>query len=830
MDSRTLRVAIAAVLAGSAGATTQVAMAQQASEGGLEEIVVTATRRAEDLQEVPISIVAVTGEGLQLRGIQNVENLNATIPNLSVMGQAGGQGTAATSFRVRGIPNVGTYIDGIWQISTLGVLNEEFSDLDRLEVLRGPQGTLFGRDSVGGAVRIFTKRPTDEFGATFKGTVGSYDRHDATISANLPFSDKVKSKWTFANLNRDGYITSLQTGEKAGGIDQSTLRGDIVWTPTDKLDIRGQLSRQTDSFIEPRVADAIWLDTAFSPATAGKLYDNAGLSYNQISQMSGWPGGQVGKWENRSEITIPNDIVKDQASLDVKLALTDKLSIDFLTGYTDQTAKLFIDYDNSQYGLVEDTSNQHIHFLSQEVQISGGGDRVKWVAGAFYWDEYRRTRSVSYAFEEFNADPITRADNANVARLYASPFCQTLFAADPRLTVPGTPTNCQNAMAFYKPFSTLTATVPGSSIPARGGRLSEAGTSGVAFFGEVTLALTDKFTLALGAREHNQDNYSQVLSPTGQAPLLVNHNFATDPLAGVPDGQRTPSSFDKATGRVSAKYQFTKDVMGYVSFAQGFNSGNAVYVNIPGTNELRLYNYKPETLNNFEVGLRSDLANSHVRFNATLFDTKWEDIQVNVALRQCDANGQNCTDTRSVIPQNVGTAHARGAEAELTLAPTSNLLFNVNLGYLDTGYDKITVPTATAYVPGVTEFSQAPKKTINLGVQHDASLRNGGSLTTRFDYTYVSQYWRSADPSLRVAWYAGGVIPPGFSDESGDFATFNARLTYSPADSKWDLSVFGTNLTDEYQLNSGFFHGLWGYDFASVARPRELGTSITFRF
>ena len=100
------------------------------------------------------------------------------------------------------------------------------------------------------------------------------------------------------------------------------------------------------------------------------------------------------------------------------------------------------------------------------------------------------------------------------------------------------------------------------------------------------------------------------------------------------------------------------------------------------------------------------------------------------------------------------------------------------------------------------------------------------------DYSYVSQYWRAADPTLRVAWYAGNGtgIPSGFSDESGDFGKFNARMTYAPAGGQWDLAVFGTNLTDEYQLNSGFFHGIWGYDFATVGRPREAGTSLTFHF
>jgi hypothetical protein len=133
-----------------------------------------------------------------------------------------------------------------------------------------------------------------------------------------------------------------------------------------------------------------------------------------------------------------------------------------------------------------------------------------------------------------------------------------------------------------------------------------------------------------------------------------------------------------------------------------------------------------------------------------------------------------------------------------------------------------------AYVPGQTEFSQAPDKTINIGVQHNANLENGGSFTTRLDYTYVSQYWRSADPTLRVAYYPG--IPAGYSGESGDIGTYNARVTYAPADGNWDLSLFGTNLTDEYQLNSGFFHGVWGYDFATVARPREIGASLTFQF
>jgi len=827
MKLNKVHVAVVAALTGASGLLAQSAFAQQG--GGLEEIVVTATRRSENLQEVPVSIVAITGEGLEVRGLQNVENLNATVPNLSVMGSSGGSGTSATSFRVRGIPNVGTYIDGIWQISTQGLLTEEFSDLDRLEVLRGPQGTLFGRDSVGGALRIFTKRPTDEFGGSFKGTIGSLNRHDATVSVNVPIGEKLKTKLTFADLNRDGYIRSLTTNLKGGDINQTNVRGDIVWTPTEKIDIRAIVSRQTDEFIEPRVEDAVWTSSVFNPtATAAILYTQAGLPFTQNSQMAGWPGGTVGKWQNRSQVTIPNKIVKDQVSFDVKYAISDKVSLDFLTGYTDQIAKIYVDYDNSQYALVEDTSNQHIHFVSQEVQISGG-DKVKWVAGAFYWDQSARTRAVRYAMEEFTTDPYTRSDNALALALYQTPYCLNLTAQAAAGTLPAGGTTCQAGMTQYKTNSTL------NRWGNLGGNLTENGTSGIAFFGEVTMPLTDKFTLTAGARSHDQDNYSQTMTPTGAAPAYANREFATDPLAGYLSNAQINSrnlalnSFAKTTGRVSAKYQFTKNIMGYVSYAQGFNSGNAAYVTNPETGVAALYPTKPENLDNKEIGIRADLADGHVRFNATLFNSEWSQIVINTAMRICDPT---CRDLTALYPQNVGSAHAKGAEFELTLVPTDKLTFTANLGFLNTGYDKITAPSVTTYVAGKTEFSQAPDKTINLGVQKESDLKNGGTFTTRFDYTYVSQYWRNADPTLRVVYYGnlGSGIPAGYSDESGDFGNWNMRLTYAPANKKYDFSVFGTNLTNEYQLNSGFFHGVWGYDFATVARPREVGASLNFRF
>ena len=148
----------------------------RAQEGALEEIVVTATRRESNLQEVPISVIAINGDDLEMRGVDTVERLSTAVPNLNIIGGLAGPGTS--SFTVRGIPRVGTYIDGVWQVGTGGLLTRNLVDLERVEVLRGPQGTLYGRDSTGGAIRLVTKRPAEEFGAQINATIGSLDRRD----------------------------------------------------------------------------------------------------------------------------------------------------------------------------------------------------------------------------------------------------------------------------------------------------------------------------------------------------------------------------------------------------------------------------------------------------------------------------------------------------------------------------------------------------------------------------------------------------------------------------------------------------------------------------
>jgi len=274
-------------------------------------------------------------------------------------------------------------------------------------------------------------------------------------------------------------------------------------------------------------------------------------------------------------------------------------------------------------------------------------------------------------------------------------------------------------------------------------------------------------------------------------------------------------AFDADTYRIAGKWQLTDDVMLYVGYTEGFNSGGlAVYRDSLGEVESA---FNPETIENTEIGIRSDLADGKLRLNATYFQTDWIDIQLLATVRD-RITAQELTE---LVPQNAASATADGIELEFTFAATDNLLLNANLGWLDTEYTSTRSPAVTL----ATEFSSAPDNTYSLGLEHTANLDNGGMLVTRFDSIYTGAYWRSAVPSLRRNAY--GVAN---DYESGNYWRFNAQLAFTPPDARYQVTLYGTNLTNEYELNSGFLHNIWQFDFATVDRPREVGVGLRMNF
>ena len=828
MRRSAVHVAVTAAISGYGVGLLQTAQAQSA----LEEMVVTATRREENLQEVPLAVVAFSTEALDAHNVENIEDLNAIVPNVLIRGDAGGPQSA--QFNIRGIPNVGTYIDGIWQVSNLGLLQREFVEIERVEVLRGPQGTLYGRDSTGGSIHLFTQRPADEFGATIDLSVGSYDRTDVRASVDIPFSETFRSRFTVGSYDHDGFVTSQTTGFKTGSLEDDITRLDLLWSPSDRVDVR--ITRQEDAMevTNPRVEAFIAPEVAWAQGFqvgVAEAYDIAsGGNYNPITSVAGYPGGQLGEYESRTESTVPDRQELDQTTLSFDLDITDNIHFKYLYGDTDVYSSNYLDWDGSQYNFFVNYNVATIENDSHELQFSGGGDRLSWVGGYYTWDQEDRNRGVEWAMGDWifpvpvPQDTYGHPQVLDYADVLASPACTTRTPADVGYSFPGNvwPFPC-NAGPFGMGWVGIISTFPGD-------RLNIATQDGFAYFGEVTLSVTDRLELTVGARHHDQDSDNQGVNIAQNVasgaleprPILINTEFRPGEWAvgGVPDpATLTAVSFDADTYRFAVSYQFTDNAMAYVGYNEGFNSGGiSTYVDSCGRVVLP---YDPETIENTEIGLRSDLFDGRLRMNATYFDTDWVDIQLTAEVYDC-IGGAPLTE---VATQNAASANASGVELELSYAATDRLLLQANLGFLDTEYTSIKAGAPVTLTGPRSEFAGAPDETYNLGIQYDVELAGGGRLMTRFDANYWGAYWRHDVVDFRQ-----NVFLPGREPEAGDIWVVNARLAYRPADRNYEVALWGNNLTNEYNYNSGFMHGIWQFDFASVDRPREAGVTMKMFF
>jgi iron complex outermembrane receptor protein len=864
MKKTSLHAAIVGVLAAATAGVGPVAWSQQtggnsgASSGGLEEIVVTASRREQNLQEVPLSVTAFSSEMLDLRSLTDMETLKAQVPNLIVAGNLGGTDTA--SFTIRGIPNVGTYIDGIWQVSNNGLLLREFVDLDRVEVLRGPQGTLYGRDSTGGAIRLYTKAPGKEWGGQVDMTVGNLDRRDVKGMFDLPITDNFRTRWTLANYSRDGYITSLTTGFKTGGSEDRVGRADFIWEPTDRVSLR--FNAQSDRIVETQARVNTYIDNQIGFNSGFQMglslaYDIAsGGRWNCHYTCSGYPGGLLGKWESRQDITVPSRQWLDQQSVDLKVQLTDKVKFQYLFGHTKQDTRQYNDWDAGEFNFYIDYFLNELDLDSHEFQFSGGNDRFTWVGGYYQWSQTGRARNPAYSMAEWieatpnypnHAPTFSYANQilTNSACTTATPASRGITSWAPHVAAgylpqfpfgPAGPdvlkldVNSVNGWPYgcnWIPGGGWVTALAGGARPPAGDRLDGTDIDGWALFGEVDVKLGEKFDVTVGYRHHDQSS--------DQFTFLVDQGVAAGVTAAKPpgpnlefkssniyDGIKNPDpatqhhvAFDADTWRFAVKYQFAENAMIYLGYTEGFNSGGlAVYDDSLGSVQSQ---YDPETIENYELGLRSDLLNKKLRLNLTYFDTDWLNIQLLSTVND-RATGQQITE---LVPQNAASANAHGFEVELTYAATDNFLVQANLGWLNTKYTETTSPQVSLN----TEFAAAPDNTYMLGLQYTAHLTKGGRLITRVDDAYTGDYWRSPVPSLRQNAYGVPRNP-----ESGGFWRLDAQLAYSPPSDKFTLSVWGTNLTNVYDLNSGFLHNIWQFDFATVSRPREVGATIRIRF
>jgi iron complex outermembrane receptor protein len=793
----------------------------------LEEILVTAQRRETNLQDTPISIQAFTAEDLELGGIEAGRDLGIMVPNLVANPSGGGVGSP--QFYIRGLPGVGIYIDGIWQ-SSWGFLESNFSEVERVEILRGPQGTLFGRNTNGGAVNITSRRPADEFGARLNFEIGEFNRRNATAAVDVPLSDTLKTKWMVSSMKNDGFLESLTVNRALGNQDDQMFRFDALWEPTDSFSLRFTANDEDKRGTEPRIiritnennaqyvrynvlagnpeflARARAVDPAFPASPFTSFFPST--TFTPETHMPGFPGGEVGKWQTKSD-SPANGVQRDLRyyTLTTDWAINDNLSFKAIMSDWEFTRQQDADFDGSEFTLTTDTNRSLDENSTYEFHLSGTNfdGRMNWLAGLYSLEENSKSRTYRWTMLDLPRDP----NNPNGLRPDAQAYLQSW-----RATVG------------------LPATPPG--IFGHLDQLNYIEGEQKALFGEVTFGVTQKLDVTLGVRVTDDEGRTLAQTATdGFRPLLPGDEPRGDIFAGTLSQVREAPDFgNNTTNKFAAQYQLNDDVMVYGSWSEGFTETAVNFVNIPTLVSPgncpalpTAIPLKREEITNRELGLRSDWIDGTLRFNATYFDAAWDGMRV-VALPIDPCTGAPAPNP---FPTSEGLGDASGWELELIYVPQAfeRWRFNVGLGLIDTAYraSGFFDPVSGSGTSPSAPFAYAPDNSATFGVQYDMLLANGGSLMVVGNYGWMDEYVRDA-AHQRIPLDANGnyIMEPAYG-------VFNARLVYEPAEANWTVAVWGTNLGDQQYVNGGFdARQVWGYDFSTIGPPREIGATLSVRF
>lgn len=834
-----LWTAVATTLAVTA---TPAVLAQEASFA-IEEVVVTARKRSENLQEVPIAISAIDAETIDRAGIERPADYISLIPNVTIVDTAN---VGDTQVSIRGIVSTrdaeSTFayvVDGVLSTNP-NSFNEELLDVQQIEVLKGPQGALYGRNAVAGAILVTTKKPGEEFEAEVSGGVGNNNSYKASAMVSGPLSENLAARLTVSTRETDGFYRNIFTG-KSDAVDfmeDTSVRGRAIWNVSDDLEldfragyseVKGGAINFNAAFAIPLFVDVLGneayfadpndLDWRFTFNTPGENEQTtmdfalkadmnlgfadlvASVAYNDLEEYLLSDGTaatfygyeltsacQAGRAELNS-FSRP-DLFGDPLAPFLVLPSSPDGSTDFQGIYGPYTP---LTCDGYQYQERNQTD------LSIDARLVSNDDGpIRWIGGLYY-AQIEREVVVAYGADTGNGylrQPYVPASGPN-------------------------PTD----LLFWDEFNTDVYAV----------------------YGQIEFDLTDTLELAIAARydreEREVDNQVPNVSNSGLNVNLLDANFQPLPinpaLASNPNGIPTrEASFNQFQPKVTLSWAAADNINAYASYGVGFRSGgfnnlgtadilnfwfNAGYGG-PGeavNAQLQIADeYDKEVSTSYEIGVKTDLMNRRLRLNASVFRTDVEDNQ----FFEFFAGPFGLLRTVTTIDE----MYIQGFEADATFAVTEGLSVYGGIGLLDS---EITKNRNRPLSEG-NSVPQAPETTANLGVQWVMPL-GGMELVTRVDYQYVGETWfhtlqGEQTPTIWNAFFAPG-FNQDFSKSSRDaYATVDARIGLEAED--WSVTLWGRNITDENYLQEIIPAPEFGGTFNHPSALAAYGIDASYRF
>jgi len=744
-------------------------------EFGNEQIVVTARKREESLQSIPLSITAFRETAIEARSMHDISNIGDFTPNLdfSLTGTEGAPSEATVYIRGVGQidsaifadPGVGIYVDGVYLARAQGAV-VDLLDLERIEVLRGPQGTLFGKNTIGGAINLISKKPHEEFSGSVDLTAGDYDRRDLRIRLNTPLTSRLLSSLAISSSNRDGFTESLATDEVFSDENRDAARGALRWIAADNVivDFTANYMRERE-----KAWDQSLIFLANTPIL--EFYNTVLGDAGMLTLTDEYITGDLRK--SYSTMPSKNDGDVWGTTLTVDWAL-DSINLRSITGYREIEFIYRSDGDGTPVAMYERPSTIKQDQLSQEFQLSGDmfQGRLNWLVGSLYF-----TESSSDAAALVVLGGLFEALEAAPGPIYAPPgYPHTL--CNPGPAPPGFP-------CFGGAGNPLNQSL---RTDGRFGT-TEIDTTSYALFGEGTLAMTERLSATLGLRYTYEEKEH----------ALIRKLNSDAPFERITDAD----SWEAFSPKFSLAFQATGDTLLYASIAHGFKSGG-----FNGRVQRGVLDpFDPEKVWAYETGFKTSWARNRSRLNGAFFYYDYSDIQLSASL--------NVDGEPLYAVQNAGRGKAWGAELEMVVQPWRGWLLTGGFGYIDTEYTELSdVDPNGATLEG--RFPKTPEWNFSFSPQYSFLVKNAGTITVLGDYSYRSKVFNDIANTPEVA-------------QEG-YSLVNARLVFEPASEAWEIALFGTNLTDEEYLEHAFFAAAYGAGLGIAGRPREWGLSTRFRF
>ncbi len=751
-------------------------------KGGLEEVVVTARRRSERLQKVPVSVTALSSRDIKAQAIETLTDIQRQTPSLTISTNVSDPSSATISIRgqvqndvIPSVePSVGIYVDDVYYGQTIGTTLAHAFDLSGIEVLKGPQGTLYGFNTTGGAIKIDTSLPTDGYHASLQVGLGDYNRHNGAVMANFPLVPGVLDLRVVGQYDsHSGYGVNTVTNTGLENEDSGSFRGALKFTPTPDLTViwRGEYSKSGENggvykplYISPNSAAA--LDAALEKdgfaALAGGLPAAYLLGEKLYDQQV---GGDL--FTVAYNTPTSNNALIFGSSLNVAYDF-DGLTLKSITAYRQTQVNDQLDLDGSSFGFLETAQQDGQKQVTQEFQVLGDGldSKLKYQAGVFYL--YRTA-------------------------LYTSNSNDLLG-----LAALGAVQNPAYATSTYD-----------KSTPS--------------VYGQAEYAITPRINLTAGLRYTEESDtlgnssYNGGTSLTGKATCNVPPQYNVNGSCHV-----TESNSDRNLSYTfGIDYTPVNDVFLYAKTSRGFKSGG-INLRVSAA-PASLTTFLPETVEDYEGGVKSTLLNNHLRLNAAVYHSNYSNYQASVI--ESD-NGALYT-----VVQNARSAEINGVELEGTAVPIDNLSFHATAAWTDPHYDNFYVNNGVETVnEEFRNFLQTPRWT--------ASLTGSYAIPTAYGLGRISiDYSYRGDADLEPS-DTPGVAGPGTPGTptslriQRDFSLVNAEAQFHVDAYNVDILIYGKNILNRHYLEGelGVVSAGLGTAVGIPGAPSTFGIDLTKNF